>query len=255
MRNVVLLFMILFSTFLFSQDYLPILSDGKTWNCAYMSWFSPEGLDVYYTATVGEDTIYDNQIWRKVYFKADKEGYDDCYMLHEEDGKLYVHFGDDKENKKILLIDFNLKKGEEAEILPLYSNLKKGYKTQTFKRTIQDVDTINVDGILHKRITININSDGKRDCWVEGIGSNCTTWMTDFPKPTSSGYWVLGSCFYDGHEFTLDDFQAKPVTGIKNVTIDKSKEDVMYDLFGRKITTPQKNKIVISNGRKIFVGK
>lgn len=125
----------------------------------------------------------------------------------------------------------------------------------TFKRTIQDVDTINVDGILRKRITININSDGKRDCWVEGIGSNCTSWMTDFPKPTSSGYWVFGSCFYDGHEFTLDDFQAKPVTGINNVTLDKSKENVIYDLFGRKITTPQNSKIVISNGRKIVVGK
>lgn len=255
MRNVIIILMMLFGTALYSQDYLSILTKGKSWKCTYMTMVPSENLN--YTATVDKDTIYDNQTWKKICLKADKDGRDEWYMLREEEGKLYVHFNDNDGFKKILLMDFNLQKGDEIEIItPLYSTLQKeekiGISTQTYTRTIQDVDTINVDGVLRKRLTIDRDSDGKRNCWIEGIGSNCTSWLTDFPKSTDGCYWVLGSCFYDGHEFTLDDFQAEPVSGINDVTFDKPRNNVMYDLTGKRLVTPHKNKVVISNGKKII---
>lgn len=234
MRKLLMLLLLLLSSQMYSQEYLPMLTEGRVWNCVLRSVWTPYGggEDVPYTITVGGDSICDNRVWHKLHFKSSKN---DFYNIaYEENGRLYYQPEGD-ERKPILLIDLNLSKGDEIEITGL---------------KVEDVDTIRVNGISRKRITLKTDDYGQRQCWVEGIGSNCGLWADVIGK-TPCEYWTFESCYDNGSEvFALSDFQSSPLSGINNVKVHGQTAKVMYDLSGRRIESPQNGQVYILNGRK-----
>ena len=78
----------------------------------------------------------------------------------------------------------------------------------------------------------------------------------------ANSYWyVIGprhtmqQCYFnDECIFTYDDFFTKPVSGITNpISLPSGKDAIIYDLQGRRGTTPQKNGLYIKNGKKYLM--
>ena len=157
-----------------------------------------------------------------------------------------------------VLYDFGLSVGDVA-----YDDLEEEIRLH-----VVFVDTIEVNGVSRKRIGFftgnqleyygdkldHTNPNQWANCWVEGIGG--------IYGPTDTyGWYIIGSrtmmqhCYVNGEcVFTYDDFFAKSVSGISNPISLPSCKDTIYDLQGRRVTTPQKKGLYIKNGNK-FVAR
>ena len=222
-------------------QYLPILEDDKQWVINR----SVADLDNNITLVVSGDSVLNGVHYTVIGNE----------LLREEGAKVYVY--DNFFQAEKVLYDFSLSVGDIA-----YNDLE-----EEIRLYVVCVDTIEVNGVSRKRIVFftgsqleyygdkldPTNPNQWANCWVEGIGG--IYGLTD-----TYGWYIIGSrtimqqCFVNNEcVFTYDDFFTKPVSNISAITniIDKSHE--IYDLQGRKVTTPQRNRLYIKNGKK-FVG-
>ena len=157
-KHLLIIMLLSLSTLLSAQEAKKFLTEGKVWKCI-TSNYSPlhdEG-DTPFTVKVVGDTICDGRTMKKLHIEYEEgvKGFYSRYIgAYEEGGRLHAYDSDNDVGPDILLIDMNLKVGD-----PILGG----------SCHVSAVDTICVDGIARKRITIG-NDAQSAIIWVEGIG-------------------------------------------------------------------------------------
>lgn len=152
---------------------------------------------------------------------------------YEEGGRLHAYDSSNEVGPDILLIDMNMKVGD-----PIWGSYYH----------VTAVDTICVDGIARKRITLG-DAEYKA-IWVEGIGSNIDSWFTSIAKHIGE-YSMLMECYDNGKKvFSNTDFSLPATSSINQPTADPLKNGKAYDLSGRRINPAKHHGVYIRNGVK-----
>lgn len=159
-KHLLIIMLLSLSTLLSAQEAKKFLTEGKVWKCV-TSNYSPlhdEG-DTPFTVKVVGDTICEGRTMKKLHIEYEEgvKGFYSRYIgAYEEGGRLHAYDSDNDVGPDIILIDMNLKVGD-----PILGG----------SCHVSAVDTICVDGIARKRITIG-NDAQSAIIWVEGIGSS-----------------------------------------------------------------------------------
>ena len=225
------------STLLSAQEAKKFLTEGKVWKCI-TSNYSPlhdEG-DTPFTVKVVGDTICDGRTMKKLHIEYEegvKGFYSRNVAAYEEGGRLHAYDSSNEVGPDILLIDMNMKVGD-----PIWGSYYH----------VTAVDTICVDGIARKRITLG-DAEYKA-IWVEGIGSNIDSWFTSIAKHIGE-YSMLMECYDNGKKvFSNTDFSLPATSSINQPTADPLKNGKAYDLSGRRINPAKHHGVYIRNGVK-----
>lgn len=222
-----------------ARDYLPVLNEGKVWNCIFFCGFN-EQKAYGFQIKVDGDTIVGNRTCKRI--RVDYPETSDYNMYHsyttaayEENHKVYA-FSYSEDSSATLLMDFDMKKGDV-----LYESI-----------CVFDDDSVEIEGVKRKRILLDENS---RNCWIEGIGSTTEVWATLVPMPTNGVSQYLESCYENGKcIFKNENLPDFVVSGIKNVDVAKNVEDKneVYNIMGCKVTSESGHGVFIKNGKKII---
>ena len=237
-KHLLIIMLLSLSTLLSAQEAKKFLTEGKEWKCV-TSNYSPlhdEG-DTPFTVKVVGDTICDGRTMKKLHIEYEEgvKGFYSRYIgAYEEGGRLHAYDSDNDVGPDILLIDMNLKVGD-----PILDGF----------RHVSAVDTICVDGIARKRITIG-NDAQSAIIWVEGIGSNVDLWFTSIAVHIGE-YSMLMECYDNGKKvFSNTDFSLPATSSINQPTADPLNNGKAYDLSGRRINPAKHHGVYIRNGEK-----
>lgn len=237
MRYFLIMMLLSLSTLLSAQEAKKFLTEGKEWKCI-TSNYSPlhdEG-DTPFTVKVVGDTICDGRTMKKLHIEYEegvKGFYSRNVAAYEEGGRLYAYDTSNEVGPDILLIDMNMKVGD-----PIWGSYYH----------VSAVDTICVDGIARKRITLG--DAAYKAIWVEGIGSNIDSWFTSIAKHIGE-YSMLMECYDNGKKvFSNTDFSLPATSSINQPTADPLKNGKAYDLSGRRINPAKHHGVYIRNGVK-----
>ena len=215
--------------------------DGKSWTNITWSGNNSEYDRTRYTI-VG-DTIVGGLNCKKAISVQLVGGYviQNTELYLERDNVIYsVYRNEDGNLDSIILMDFNLKKGEQ---------ITWGDKSRRFY--VLDEDTITVNGISRRRMIMGYPPDREITRWVEGIGESIETITILFP---SEIYYARSTfdefTINDKVIFTYDDFFKDSSAGLAAPVTLPSNDDRIYNLKGQRIASPQKGEIIIRNGKK-----
>ena len=236
-KHLLIIMLLSLSTLLSAQEAKKFLTEGKEWKCI-TSNYSPlhdEG-DTPFTVKVVGDTICDGRTMKKLHIEYEegvKGFYSRNVAAYEEGGRLYAYDTSNEVGPDILLIDMNMKVGD-----PIWGSYYH----------VSAVDTICVDGIARKRITLG--DAAYKAIWVEGIGSNIDSWFTSIAKHIGE-YSMLMECYDNGKKvFSNTDFSLPATSSINQPTADPLKNGKAYDLSGRRINPAKHHGVYIRNGVK-----
>lgn len=236
-KHLLIIMLLSLSTLLSAQEAKKFLIEGKEWKCI-TSNYSPlhdEG-DTPFTVKVVGDTICDGRTMKKLHIEYEegvKGFYSRNVAAYEEGGRLHAYDSSNEVGPDILLIDMNMKVGD-----PIWGSYYH----------VTAVDTICVDGIARKRITLG-DAEYKA-IWVEGIGSNIDSWFTSIAKHIGE-YSMLMECYDNGKKvFSNTDFSLPATSSINQPTADHLKNGKAYDLSGRRINPAKHHGVYIRNGVK-----
>ena len=226
-KHLLIIMLLSLSTLLSAQEAKKFLTEGKVWKCV-TSNYSPlhdEG-----------DTICDGRTMKKLHIEYEegvKGFYSRNVAAYEEGGRLHAYDSSNEVGPDILLIDMNMKVGD-----PIWGSYYH----------VTAVDTICVDGIARKRITLG-DAEYKA-IWVEGIGSNIDSWFTSIAKHIGE-YSMLMECYDNGKKvFSNTDFSLPATSSINQPTADPLNNGKAYDLSGRRINLAKHHGVYIRNGEK-----
>ncbi len=178
--------------------FMPVLSEGKTWEVATIGFdfVDPTDRSEYYSVSVGGDTIVNNLTCKKILIvPKDNHKSSETAIAYEENGKVWnVNNNGEME----LLFDISMHR---------YDSNEHGY--------VYFEDYICVNGVNRKRLTI----DSGADCLdysfyvVEGIGISSDKWLSmTYPGLGIAGdyeYACILSCSENGETiFTREDFSS-----------------------------------------------
>ena len=236
-KHLLIIMLLSLSTLLSAQEAKKFLTKGKVWKCV-TSNYSPlhdEG-DTPFTVKVVGDTICDGRTMKKLHIEYEEGVRGFCsrnVAAYEEGVRLHAYDSSNEVGQDILLIDMNMKVGD-----PIWGSYYH----------VTAVDTICVDGIARKRITIG---DAEyKVIWVEGIGSNIDSWFTSIAKHIGE-YSMLMECYDNGKKvFSNTDFSLPATSSINQPTADPLKNGKAYDLSGRRINPEKHHGVYIRNGVK-----
>lgn len=236
-KHLLIIMLLSLSTLLSAQEAKKFLTEGKVWKCV-TSNYSPlhdEG-DTPFTVKVVGDTICNGRTMKKLHIEYEegvKGFYSRDVAAYEEGGRLHAYDSSNEVGPDILLIDMNMKVGD-----PIWGSYYH----------VTAVDTICVDGIARKRITIG---DAEyKVIWVEGIGSNIDSWFTSIAVHIGE-YSMLMECYDNGKKvFYSTDFSLPATSSINQPTADPLKNGKAYDLSGRRINPAKHHGVYIRNGVK-----
>ena len=236
-KHLLIIMLLSLSTLLSAQEAKKFLTEGKVWKCV-TSNYSPlhdEG-DTPFTVKVVGDTICDGRTMKKLHIEYEegvKGFYSRNVAAYEEGGRLHAYDSSNEVGPDILLIDMNMKVGD-----PIWGSYYH----------VTAVDTICVDGIARKRITLG-DAEYKA-IWVEGIGSNIDSWFTSIAVHIGE-YSMLMECYENGKKvFSNTDFSLPATSIINQPTADPLKNGKAYDLSGRRINPAKHHGVYIRNGVK-----
>ena len=239
MRRILSLILLIAGISATAGSYKPMLTDGKEWKCRDVNAMTGNRD---FTITVCGDSIVDGLTCKKLLYKYDEAGgpADRYKAAYEEDGKVYLCDETGKREKFMLLMDFNLGKGDKVA-----SGME-----------VTDEDAATVDGQQVRRLKFDRSAaDGITAIWVEGIGASVNMFCTVQEWPTN-GY--LGSCMLECHDngrviYTADDFQKGWLAnGLTMPETGRSSDSAVWDLSGRRIKTPDKKEVYIKGGKKML---
>lgn len=242
MKKMLLVLLWAFVSIAYAQEYKPMLTDGKEWLCMLEIEGSPDGADGKwpYKITVCGESVEEGRIFKKL-----KKEYTDSvpkneqkisyFLAYEENGQVFRKYDFDFEGENILLIlDFNLKKGDVATRLG---------------EVVTDVDYVEAYGVRRKRLKIGDSGF----YWVEGIGCDDENGLAPrIPIPTFRICSRILKC-YEGGElvFTDKDFLTN-TTSIGRVADDIIQTEYLYNLQGERVFRPSRG-IYIKGSRKVVI--
>ena len=214
-----------------ARDYLPILKEGRVWNCIYsptLTYPYPKPIQIY----VAEEVIENGHTCRVLRWK-NMNGDGIFGTAYEEKGKLYA-LNVNGIYPELLMLDFNLEKGDVVSDFLCVSN----------------VDYVNINGVVRKRIFFSNEST----YWIEGIGPTYDNlWISPIDHVIGL-FMYLESCYDDDVcVFKNDDppFWSDWTEGVETVKSDtKSTGNKTFDTSGRIINDKDYKGIVIKDGKK-----
>ena len=241
MKKMLVVILWAFVSIAYAQEYKPMLTDGKEWLCMLEIEGSPDGADGKwpYKITVCGESVEEGKTFKKL-----KKEYTDSvpkdeqkisyFLAYEENGQVFRKYDFDVEGENILLVlDFNLKKGDGATRLG---------------EVVTDVDYVEAYGVRRKRLKI-----GEGFYWVEGIGCDDENGLAPrIPIPTFRICSRILKC-YEGGElvFTDKDFLTN-TTSIGRVADDIIQTEYLYNLQGERVFRPSRG-IYIKGSRKVVI--
>ena len=243
MKNLILLISLLFSTYIYAQEYHSMLTNGKEWHCIYEVKYSynQDGEWPYVIKVCGDTTI-NNTTYKKMYMVYTDSVPNDCkkeriFVAYEKDKKVYRY----NDGKSTLILDFNMHKGD------IISSATDSY--------VEDEDYIEVSNVSYHRLKM---SNG--GIWVEGIGSN-TAYSTyemaiiDLPVAYYIDDYII-ACYENGILlFTKDDFETIS-SDVKNLEWDDvNSDEEVYNTSGVKMSIRNINKGIYIQKSKKYIKK
>ena len=223
------------------DNYKKLLTNGKVWKCQLVSDYVSAVVYKPYTVSVEGDTIVDGRKCWKISSVYDDSGQPAYYwtdlVAYEENGKVYAYKhprSDKTEGDWTLMLDFSLHKGDVAT---------------EYGSTVVDEDSVEVNGVLYRRLDVGLGY------WVEGIGPSEDIWFANIGRPTHEEHREMLACYENGTLlFTKDDFARKAYNntedGLWCVTVQKGTKGAAYDLGGRRLNVPRKGEVYIRDGVK-----
>lgn len=175
--------------------FKPILSEGKSWEVATVSWDYenfPNSNDTtgYYTVSVCGDTIVNNLTCKKIEIvPKGNQNSSKTAVAYEKDGKVWNVRED---GELVLIFDIGL---HESDLIDPGHVLQEDY--------------ISVKGINRKRLLIDSGIDSDDYCYyvVEGIGISTDEWIPNLGVGFENEYAIMLSCKENGEiVFTREDF-------------------------------------------------
>ena len=154
MRYILAFLLLLLSMNAKAQDYLPVLTEGKVWNCLYKDLAmagagqEPDKFEI----SVSGDTLVNGRVCKRVVISG-SGGYEKHIAAYEEDGKLYAYAYEGgltgNRDTPILLMDFTLSKGDSKH-------------DEYEEYDVLDVDYVMLGGVSRRRMKINgANNEGQ----------------------------------------------------------------------------------------------
>ena len=175
--------------------FMPVLSEGKSWEVATISWDYenfPNSNDTtgYYAVSVCGDTIVNNLTCKKIVIvtKGNQKS-SKTAVAYEKDGKVW---NVNSNGEMVLIFDIGLHQNEEVDA---------GY--------VLKEDFISVNGFNRKRLLIDSGIDSYDYCYyvVEGIGISSDKWVSKLGIGNENEYTIMLSCSENGElVFTKEDF-------------------------------------------------
>ena len=175
--------------------FMPVLSEGKSWEVTTISWDYenfPNSNDTtgYYAVSVCGDTIVNNLTCKKIEIvpKGNQKS-SKTAVAYEKDGKVW---NVNSNGEMVLIFDIGLHQYDEVDA---------GYVVKE--------DYISVNGFNRKRLLIDsgIDSDDYSYYVVEGIGISSDKWVSKLGIGNENEYTIMLSCSENGEiVFTKEDF-------------------------------------------------
>ena len=216
---------------------LPMLEEGRIWNTMSLHpGMHPEYTNLYGMPCEGNPHTYkiegDTIINGKAYKKFIEDGSPIGIFMRQEGARIYKcepnSYPSDWPDPEELAYDFSLQERDT-----IY------YPPYGFGLVVAHVDTVMVDGISRRRLTMNHGVEENdietlADIWVEGIGGAASSPCFFWGAWETSISGMMQSCIQDGRVlFTWDDFFAPGISAVN----------------GNKCAAPT---IVYDNGRLLF---
>lgn len=220
-----------------SEDcYHPFVSESNVWYLQSDNSEEKNGVTTYFFQG---DTIINEDKCLRMYYKDSKEGIQKPLGYWTEKNH-QVYYYQRSSSSPELFYDFSLESNEQIII--------RGCSVRVIS-----VDTINIRGNLYRCLYIDYSSKNGgsthyEDIWIEGIGS-VYTFQPFYQLMAGMGYRLLSYTLDGNVAVTRDDYN-QIVTQISSTKRIIEINQAIYDLQGRRVTTPQKNGLYIKNGKK-----
>lgn len=203
MKNALIVIgVLLYSFSSFSQEYIPLLEDNKTWNVLSVLYIP--GAPYYDTAystinyQVMGDTTLNSINYKKVY-KSNEEypinWFLESFMREDEEHKVWMRMYTEEE--EYLMYDF------DAQIGAVFS---VGYGAPV-SLTVDSITLVEVDGGIRKKQWLTcLEMPSYKETWINGIGSNKGLLWSGSAMVVGGWYWLLcvsedGSVVFENPDF------------------------------------------------------
>lgn len=170
----------------YSNEYRPLVEEGKHWTYDNFMPLRPAKYDHYYYYDLKGDTTIAGKNCLKMF---SENRYNDSVVryegaLYEESKKVYYFFPGQEES--VLLYDFDCKVGDTLQI----------YSPNNYQVLVKDIQMEDNGGIAIKKYTLQLINYGEEYVlWIEGVGA-----MKDFfaMVPKDGNYNSLKACEVNG---------------------------------------------------------
>ena len=221
-----------------------MLKDGKQWIYKRQQRTTvgdePMNIVTKVVFTLDGDTIIDNRRYAKLYRQEEDENPEYWMALREEGTTIYEYAKDATEEKRH--IEFNPRFFNETGIEP------------PFTVATEEIDCITVNGRPFIRHTYK-DDGGASLIAVEGIGYQERGVLDMNFEYLKSDILSFESC-YENSEFIFsaaDFYKSGDTTDIKATNhVLRTKNNVLFDLQGRRLNTEPKHGVYIQNGKKVM---
>jgi len=194
MKYILLIVLVMTSSSVFSQQYMPFPKDSTSWivrSTDFNNYMGNTWLDRFF---VEGDTIIDGRTFIELFTERDYNIQSVGFLFQDSTyEKLYLEKNNNYKDS-LLVYDLGLEVGQSVEFLNFY------------QCEVREIDTIMVGGLSRKRIVLDYNYDGDIH-FIEGIGTNLGFNPSDYLSTLNSE--VL--CCKIGEEtvYPLDDLNNK----------------------------------------------
>lgn len=247
MKNILLtltasLLACIFAGDLKAQDktYLPMLEIGKEWTfISYQINGEQSEPNEPFGGRIVE-TIQENGHEVFIFYPLYKDFPTDPNMMkyhinkaYEEDGALWFFSSEDGDY--VPMIDFNLEVGD-----PISEIEEVAWK-----------GSVVIEGTERCVMAIQNSSSRIVDYWVEGIGAMSDTYISAMPSHCGLTRSIVECRMSDSVLFDInhmDDYLS--LADVKTLTSKNEETTPIYDLYGRRISTPAAGQLYIQGGKK-----
>lgn len=260
MKRLLLLFVLCFSPVcLMAQDYRPIFEEGKVWDYEwwpYSALWNPDWVPKHDVLRVEGDTIIGDKVCKKLYEWSDigsSPREELIASFYEEDGRVYRI--DNGTTDAYLIYDFTVEVGDTVIIYD-YNAPEPNRQDRFFNVAIKDIQTIEIQGQKRKCIYVAHTYDyiESETAWIEGLGS---VWgpVLNLGTQNSGNGLIYKSCYLgDKCLFLSDEDVVANIGKITNSTPRSVKDNVIYDLSGRRLSEKPREGMYVQGGR-VYIEK
>lgn len=252
-------------------EYRPFAEEGKVWEAQVGGI-----MENVYGNRIDGDTLIGGKTWKKVYNYVFMPDFGTSYYaaIRNEGKKVYAIAKGSK--KPRLLYDFSLKKGDVVKC-GVEGNafgclLEKDERPDTLLGfpfvaylRVENVDTIEARGLLHRRFTLTM-LDAYKECfgsengvlignivWIEGVGSGAgpfSPWMALPPRDSYLQSCELNKVYLFGYPDFYGDYT---MGGVSSTRITSDTNIDSFDLQGRQLQSNPGKGLYIQDGKKYVV--